>query len=429
MKLIKGHIIEAAKFGSLNILENGYLVLDDSGTILAVYTQDTLPLTYRKLPVTDYKDRLILQSFADMHLHAPQYPMIGMAMDKPLLDWLDTYTFPLEANYTDLSFARKVYAKLAEELIQWGTTRVCMFSSMHTDATIILMEELEKKGITGYVGKVNMDRNGGAQLEETTEESMNETLRFLTLSKRFRNLHPIITPRFTPSCTDKLMHWLGDLSKQQGLYVQSHLSENLSEIAWVKELHPDCEKYWQTYDKYGLWKDHTLMAHCIHMDAAEMDSMAAHGVYAVHCPDSNINLQSGICHVKDLLSKGVSVVLGSDIAAGAEIGMSRVITSAIRSSKILSIESNYALTPLTVAEAYFLGSSSGHAYFNDKYGFSVGNKLHAIVVDDSDRISFGSDSLKDRFEKAIYRMSPKEIVCVYANGVLVKDTLKNGESV
>ena len=104
-------------------------------------------------------ETLILQSFADLHLHAPQYPMLGMGMDLPLLDWLNAYAFPTEARFADTGYAREIYSRLARELIANGTTRVCMFSSLHTDATLILMEELEKAGVTGYVGKVNMDRN------------------------------------------------------------------------------------------------------------------------------------------------------------------------------------------------------------------------------------------------------------------------------
>ena len=103
----------------------------------------------------DYGDCLIVQSFADLHLHAPQYPMLGMGMDLPLLDWLNAYAFPTEARFAEPDYARTVYRQLAGELASHGTTRVCMFSSFHTDATLILMDELEKAGITGYVGKVS----------------------------------------------------------------------------------------------------------------------------------------------------------------------------------------------------------------------------------------------------------------------------------
>lgn len=236
-QVLRGNIVQAPQLGKLDIREHGYLVLED-GAVRGVY--DALPEAFASAPLTDYGDRLIMQSFADMHLHAPQYPMLGMGMDLPLLDWLNTYTFRTEARFADPDFARRTYRRLATDLITNGTTRVCMFSSLHTEATWILMEELERAGVTGFVGKVNMDRNGlPGILQETTEQSISETLRWLD-GCHFDHVKPIITPRFTPSCTDELMAALGRIARDRGLYVQSHLSENRGEIAWVRELHPDC---------------------------------------------------------------------------------------------------------------------------------------------------------------------------------------------
>ena len=235
MKILKGHLISAPTLGALEIIEHGCLVLDDGGSILSV--EKAAP-TNADAEVIDYGDALIMPSFVDMHLHAPQYPMLGMGMDLPLIDWLNTYTFKTEARFADNDYARRIYKKLASDLITSGTTRVCMFSSLHTDATLILMEELEKAGVTGYVGKVNMDRNGSPELQETTEQSMRETLRWLDECARFTAVKPILTPRFTPSCSDELMRWLGSLARERGLYVQSHLSENTGEIAWVKSSAP-----------------------------------------------------------------------------------------------------------------------------------------------------------------------------------------------
>lgn len=262
--ILKGNIVSAPALGQLDITEQGFLVVED-GHIAGVF--QTLPSRYAGAAVEDQGDRLILQSFADLHLHAPQYPMLGMGMDLPLLDWLRTYTFPTEARFADEGYAREVYHRLARELIENGTTRVCMFSSLHRRATLILMEELEKAGITGYVGKVNMDRNGGESLQETTEESMAETLRWLDECQDFRHIKPMITPRFTPSCTDELLLFLGKLAAERGLPIQSHLSENSGEIAWVKDLHPECRQYWETYANAGLWTNRTVMAHCVWCDA------------------------------------------------------------------------------------------------------------------------------------------------------------------
>ena len=147
LTIIKGTILSAPTLGQLDALPGGYLVAED-GLIRGVY--GSLPEQYAGAPVEDWGDALILQSFADLHLHAPQYPMLGMGMDLPLLDWLNAYAFPTEARFADTGYAREIYSRLARELIANGTTRVCMFSSLHTDATLILMEELEKAGVTSF---------------------------------------------------------------------------------------------------------------------------------------------------------------------------------------------------------------------------------------------------------------------------------------
>ena len=415
-ELIRGNLIEAPALGRLRCLEGGYLALED-GVVRGVY--DRLPEEWSDTPVTDYGDRLILQSFTDAHLHAPQYPMLGTGMDLPLLDWLNTYAFPVEARFSDPEYARRVYRALARELLDLGTTRVIMFSSLHTDSTLILMEELEAAGLSGYVGKVNMDRNGGVNLQETTKESEAETLRWLAGCGRFQHIKPILTPRFTPSCTDELMAWLGELAGERGLFVHSHLSENTGELALVKQLHPDCPQYWETYAKFGLWKDHTVMAHCVYSDERERRAMKEANVLAVHCPDSNINISSGIAPVRQMLEEGVWVALGSDIAGGAQLSMLDVMTNAIRSSKARGLVTGDA--PLTAPEAYYLATSAGQEYFGAAPGFGLNEPLHAVVIDDSP-LNPGGDSipLPQRLERVLYRHDRASIDAVYAAGRKVR---------
>ena len=295
-----------------------------------------------------------------------------------------------------------------------------MFSSLHTDATLVLMEELENAGVTGFVGKVNMDRNGGENLEETTEESIRETRRWLEGCRRFRFVRPIITPRFTPACTDELMTALGKIAAEQNLCVQSHLSENLDEIAWVRSLHPDCAQYWESYDKFGLWKSHTVMAHCIHSDERERTAIREAGVVVAHCPDSNINLCSGIAPVREMLNEGIHVTLGTDIAAGSSLAGSRMVTMSIQASKVRSFTDPAHPAFLTVPEAYYLGTTSGHRYFGTGSGFTPGDRLHAVVVDDR---SFTETpwalSLPERLERALYTMNAANITAVWSEGRLV----------
>ena len=414
LTILKGTIVSAPAFGRLEATESGYLVAED-GVIRGVFS--ALPEQYAGAPVEDCGDDLIVQSFADLHLHAPQYPMLGTGMDLPLLDWLNTYTFPLEARFADTGYAREIYRRLVAELAENGTTRVCMFSSLHTDATLILMEELEKAGIAGYVGKVNMDRNSlPGVLEETTEGSMSETLRWLETCGDFRLVKPMLTPRFTPSCSDELMAFLGKLAAERGLPVQSHLSENDREIAWVRELHPDCKQYWETYAKYGLWNDRTVMAHCVWSDERERAAMFDAGVTVVHCPDSNVNVCSGTAPVRAMLDEGLKVALGSDIAGGDHLSMFDVASAAIRASKIRAMTDPARPAFLTVAEAWYLATSAGAAFFGDVPGFAPGNPLHALILRDSDLPQPHPLTPAERLERVVYLRQKDALRAVWSAG-------------
>lgn len=412
--ILKGNIVSAPSLGQLDVTEGGCLVAED-GVIVGVFP--TLPEQYAGAAVEDYGEDLIVQTFADLHLHAPQYPMLGMGMDLPLLDWLDNYAFPTEARFADPNYAREVYRQLARELVSCGTTRVSMFSSLHTDATLILMEELERAGITGCVGKVNMDRNGlTGVLEETTADSMRETLRWLEVCRDLRRVKPILTPRFTPSCTDEMMAFLGRLASERGLPVQSHLSENTAEVALVGRLHPDCEQYWETYAKFGLWNDRTLMAHCVWSDKRERRAMRDAGVTVVHCADSNLNICSGTAPVRQLLQEGVKVALGSDIAGGDHLNMFDVTASAIRASKVRRMTDGAEPDFLTVAEAWYLATSAGAAWFGERPGFAPGNPLHAMVLADDELPQGRPLSPKERLERAVYRRQKNAVRAVWSAG-------------
>ncbi len=414
LQAIKANIVYAQATGFV-CKENAYLVTED-GVICGVF--DSLPEAYQSAAIEDYGDAILLPSFADMHLHAPQYPMLGLGGDLQLIDWLNAYAFPTEAMYADEAFARRTYRQLAQELIKRGTTRVSMFASLHTNATLILMEELEKAGVTGFVGKVNMDRNGGKNLQETTEESLCETLRWLDACGDFKLVKPILTPRFTPACTNELMAALGKLAAERELPVQSHLSENHGEIAWVKELHPDCAQYWQTYDKYGLWKQGTLMAHCVHADERERAAMRDAGVSMVHCADSNVNIRSGIAPVRRALREGVKVLMGTDIAGGASLSMADALTMAIRMSKQRWIETEGRDDFLRFHEAVYLATTAGASYFGATPGFRAGEKLHAQVLTDALLCpTLQTLTLPERLERLLYDADTRNVLAVYSEGV------------
>ena len=413
MKLLKGDIVHAPVLGVLETIPDGALLLDDDGTICEVLHEQPQDFDGE---VFDCTGKLIMQSFADMHLHAPQFPNVGTGMDLPLLDWLKTYTFPVEAKFADLSYARRVYRRLARDLIANGTTRVCMFSSLHTDATLVLMEELERAGVTGFVGKVNMDRNGGENLQETTGDSIRETQRWLKECSRFTHIKPILTPRFVPSCSDALMQGLGELAARRGLPVQSHLSENLGEIALVQSLCPQTDFYAEAYDRCGLLSQPCIMAHCVHCPPEEQDLLQARGVFIAHSPLSNSNLSSGIAPVSAYLARGLRVGLGSDLAAGETENLFRVMAEAIRVSKLRWRLADDSASPLTVAQAFYLATRGGGAFFGEVGCFEPGFALDAVVLDDSALVHPQELTPNERLERCIYLADERHIAAKYVAG-------------
>ena len=418
---IRGTIITAEECGKLNIREDHVIIIDASGTIQGIFEYNRLPEVYKNSAITDYGTRIITTSFCDMHLHAPQYAMLGLGMDLPLMQWLYNYTFRTEARFIDTGFAREVYGHLANALIERGTTRVCAFSSVHTDTSLILMEELERAGVSGYAGKVSMDRYTTDELIETTENGLNEERRFVEESlSRFTGIKPIVTPRFTPSCTDDMLLGLGRIAEEYGLRVQSHLSENFEEIATVKELCPDCARYYETYERAGLFNINTVMAHCVHSDKGERDAMLKHGVWAAHCPNSNTNIYSGIAPVRHMLNENINVALGSDIAGGDNLSMRHVAAAAIRVSKLryYYAERNDEERFLTVSEAFWLASAKPREYFGLSHGFEKGEKLEAIVLDEANLPPAIELNFQERFERLIYSNDIRDIYAVYSDGKL-----------
>lgn len=415
--VLKGNLCCSVSPKQIRVAEQAYLVCED-GISAGIFEE--LPDAYKGYPLRNFGDQILIPGLVDLHLHAPQYGFRGLSMDLELLDWLNTYTFPEEAKYRDLEYARRGYGIFADRMRKSATTRACMFGTVHTPATLLLMDLMEESGLITMVGKVNMDRNAPDYLaEESAEASAEATRQWIeTCRDRYERTTPILTPRFTPSCTDDLMERLGEIQKETGLCAQSHLSENPGEIAWVKELCPWAENYGDAYDRFGLFGGdcRTIMAHCVYSGAEERRKMKEQGVYVAHCPQSNTNLSSGIAPVREYLEEGLSVGLGTDIAGGFTESIFRAMTDAIQVSKLYWRLVNQEAAPLTVDEAFYLGTCGGGSFFGKVGSFEKGFELDVVVLDDSALLSPRSLSVRDRLERILYLPEDCIITAKYVRG-------------
>lgn len=396
---IKGNIYYSVSSTDIAALEGGYLLVAD-GRVVGVF--DQLPEACSGVSVEDFGDCLVIPGMTDLHVHAPQYPFRGIGMDLELLDWLNTYTFPEEEKYRDTEYAQEVYTAFAAALKASPTTRAVIFSTLHVPATRILMEKMEETRLISYVGKVNMDRNSPDGLREDTGQSLMDTETWLREAAGYRRTRPILTPRFTPSCSDGLMAGLGKLKKNHDLPVQSHLSENPSEVAWVRELCPWAWNYAGTYDSFGLLDERTVMAHCVYLTGEEVALLKARKAFIAHCPQSNINLASGAAPVRRYLDEGLNVGLGTDLAAGASLSLFRAVTDAVGVSKLrwrlLQEEDE---RPLTFAEAFYLATMGGGKFFGNVGSFLPGYEADILVLPEK-RSGPRRESLLERLEQTLY---------------------------
>ena len=342
-------------------------------------------------------------------------------MDMELLEWLNVNTFPEEAKYRELDYARKAYEIFTENLKKSATTRACIFATVHREATLLLMDLLEEAGLGTMVGKVNMDRNCPDYLREgSAKESAAETVEWIrdVEHKKYKYTSPILTPRFIPSCTDELMENLKKIQLRYSLPVQSHLSENISEIAWVKELCPQAEFYGDAYDRFGLFGADapTVMARCVHSDEREIKRMKENKVFIAHCPESNMNVSSGIAPVRRFLEEGLHVGIGSDVAGGTTENLFTAMAHAIQASKLRWRIQDESLKPLKAEEVFYMATKGGGEFFGKVGSFEEGYEFDVVVLDDSRLKHPQYLDIQKRLERMIYLADDREIAAKYVGG-------------
>ena len=411
---MKGCIIDSKTDKTLRTWEDAYLLVKD-GLVEGIY--ETAP---EGVTVLDFTGKLIIPGMTDLHVHASQHRYRASDMDLELLQWLDNYAFPEEARFKDVEYAKENYSNFKEDILHSTTTRACIFATVHKDATIALMDIMEQSGLVTYVGKLNMDRNCPDYLSEgTAENSLSQTEAWLQqVQGKYKNTMPMLTPRFIPSCTDETLRGLGELRKKYGVAVQSHLSENLSEIEWVKELCPYADFYGDAYDKNGLLRGDTpcVMAHCIYSCEEEQNMMKEGNIFIAHSPESNANVIAGVAPVSEYLKKGLKVGLASDVAGGSTISLMRAMVIAIQASKLRWRLLDQNVAPLSFKQAFYLATRGGGEFFGKVGAFEKGWEADIVVLDDSRITPHGGVSPEVRLERTVYLGDDRNIAAKFVRG-------------
>lgn len=376
------------------------------------------------------KDALISAGFIDSHVHFPQTPMIA-AYGEQLLDWLNKYTFPTEQKYADKEFARSVAKVFLRENLRNGITSGCIYCTVYPQSVDALFEEAEKLGMRIAAGKVLMNRNAPEKLLDTTKTGYDDSKALIKKWHNHGRLMYAITPRFAPTSTPDQLEATGALWKEHpDCFMQTHVSENKGEIAWVKELFPERKGYLDVYDHYSLCGKRAVFGHGIHLNEDEMHRMHATGSAISHCPTSNFFLGSGFFDINRAMKKErpVRVGLGTDLGAGTSFSILATLNEAYKAAQLNS----YALS---AGHAYYLATrgTANAMYLDDKIGsIGVGMEADIVVLDmkSTPIIEYRMQHAKDFAEALFIQMTlgdDRAVQATYVAGELVysRDSSQN----
>ena len=381
--------------------------------------------------------QFLLPGLVDLHVHAPQYPQLGAALDEPLEVWLNKYTFPLEARYADLAFARASYERLVGDLLANGTTTALYFATIHQQATRALADICLRHGQRALIGRVAMDN---AELcpefyrDPSPEAAIAETRAFIDYVRAHPGngdgrVTPVVTPRFIPACTDAALAGLGALARECGCPVQTHASESDWEHGYVLARHGMTDS--ASLDRFGLIGRGAVLAHAVHLTGADMDLLSARGAGVAHCPASNAYFADAVFPLRAALDKGVHVGLGTDTSGGPSASLFDAARTAILASRVLESGANPGLARearggvagarIDFRTAFHLATAGGSQALDLAVGlFAPGYRFDAIRLD-ADAEAGGvrlweADAGEQVLQKIVYGATRANVTGVWVDG-------------
>src|SRR5699024_9785665 len=440
--VLQGSYYTAIDENQVGYQANSLVCIDDEGTIARIvlaedndYQVIVNDARQQGTLVTLSDDQVLLPGFIDLHVHAPQWPNAGLALDRPLYEWLEEYTFPLEAKFKDAKYAHLVYDNLVETLLANGTTTALYFGSVDNTGNLELVKSCLTHHQRGFVGKVVMDnpeQTPAYYRDESATAALNETENFI---HEVANLNenqtipvtPVITPRFLPSCTDDVLAGQGKLASKYDLPIQSHCSESDWENGYALATHGKRDA--TVLDEFGLLTDKSVMAHGTLLNGEDIQRFKNRGVGIAHCPISNVYFGNAVLPAKKLLSENVKVGMGTDISGGYDPSVYQNIRQAIMSSRLLNDGVDNEITPdlrgkhdaaITAKNAFYMATVGGAKSLNLATGQIKEGYIADLQIVHAKYPTFGQQVPEDTFEKLMYQTTVSEIDHVMTQGVFVK---------
>jgi guanine deaminase len=412
------------------VFEADGLVILNAGKIQAAgaYSSVKAELPAGVVPV-EYRDCIITAGFVDTHVHYPQLQMIG-AFGEQLLEWLQQYTFVAEQQFADKAHADMVAGKFLRTLLRSGTTTAAVYCTVHPQSVDAFFEESARFNTRMVAGKVLMDRNAPPALLDTAARGFEESKVLIDRwHGRGRQLY-CVTPRFAASSTPQQLEAAAALLREaDGLFMQTHLAENLAECAWIKELFPQSRSYLDVYARAGLATQRAVFGHAIHLDEEDFCTCHQTGAALSHCPTSNMFLGSGLFRLFDAQDsrRPVRVGLGTDVGAGTSLCHLQTLNEAYKVQQL-------AGRKLTAVQAFYLATLGGarSLYLDDRIGkLKAGYEADICVLDTkaTDLLAFRTEYCNDIDELLFVLMTlgdDRAVRATYVGGHLAYDRDRAG---
>jgi guanine deaminase len=362
--------------GSFEFLEDGLLVTRDGHIAAIGPAQELLPDLPADLEVVGHADSILMPGFVDTHIHYPQTDVIGSG-GRQLLDWLQDYTFPAERRFSDPVYARGVAELFLDELIRNGTTTAMVFCTVHRASVDAFFQSAAARSMRMVAGKILMDRHSPDYLRDSVATGEHDSRELIQKWHGHERLSYAITPRSAITSSEAQLQSAGQLAKEfPDALIQTHVAENLEEIAWVKQLFPQARSYLDVYDSYGLIRNRAIYAHCIHLDQADRARMAQSGAAAAFCPSSNLYLGSGLFDIAAADASGMRFSIATDVGGGNNFSMLRNLGDAYKIAQL----SHQHLSPLRAFYLATLGGARALGLDGQIGRFAVGSEADFIVL-------------------------------------------------
>lgn len=376
-------------------IEDGVLVVE-AGIVKHVGNFSELKNKFPGIKVVDYKNKIITPGFIDTHQHATQSAIVA-AYGEKLLEWLDNYVFPSESTYSDKASAKKDLNFFLDQLVRNGTTTAVSYGPLFYEASDIFFEELKKRNMRFVTGNIIMDENAPDTLRLTSQENYDNCQKLIAKWHNKNRLSYCISPRFALACSETMLEMCGALKKEHpDCYIQTHLDENLNEVAAIKKLYPQRKNYFDVYEHFGLATDKTVFGHCIHTTDAELEAFKKTGAIISWCPLSNNFLGSGLFNFDRTLKYTDKITLGTDWGAGNCLSMFAVLDDAYKVSMLKSVK-----LPSMVRWYMATFGAARALQLNDKIGtFNPGKEADFIVIDPdaTPYLKYRREQVSDIFE-------------------------------